>query len=110
MIDVSKEKLIGMEEARRYFPVGPAGLTSGATLCRYSSIGLRGIVLETVKAGRYRSTSIEAIKRFLEAIEERENSKRERVSRVVEIMSRRSHKTEHDAAMEQLKAAGFKVA
>jgi hypothetical protein len=53
---------------RRDRPVNPA------TLWRWASSGLRGIVLETCRVGGTRCTSLEALARFFAALEGRKEN------------------------------------
>lgn len=66
---LANEVLLALADARDLIPrrcdAGPVPL---ATLRRWSSSGLRGVVLETLKAGGTRVTSREAILRFMERL------------------------------------------
>lgn len=63
------ERLYTLEQAARFFPSGrTCHGRNRSTVYRYSTHGLRGIVLETVDAGGIRCTSREAIRRFFGAL------------------------------------------
>lgn len=63
-IDLSAESVIGMPEASRRLP----GCPNLSTLHRWRLHGCRGHKLDTVLVGGRRYTSIEALDRFLAAI------------------------------------------
>jgi len=63
MIDIKRETLISLREARKEFPTRP----SLPTLWRWIVTGVRGVVLDSVRIGGRRFTSKEGIQRFLEA-------------------------------------------
>jgi hypothetical protein len=68
MIDVTRETLIRLEDTRNYLPSSRKGKRLGKAVCfRWAKDGVRGVVLETVKIGGARLTSLEAIQRFVEA-------------------------------------------
>ena len=68
MIDVSCEKLIRLEDVRDYIPSGRRGKKlSKAVMYRWALKGVTGILLETVKVGGSRFTTVEAIERFISA-------------------------------------------
>lgn len=68
MIDITKEKLIRLEDVRDYIPSSRKGKKLGkAVIFRWAGRGIRGIVLETIRCGGARITSAEAIQRFVEA-------------------------------------------
>jgi hypothetical protein len=64
MIDISQEKIITFGQAVRMFPVK----VSPRSVARWSIRGYRGLLLESVKIGRKRCTSVEALNRFFEAL------------------------------------------
>ena len=65
MIDPLTEDLVLPRQATRYFPRGPSGkrISVGA-IYRYMSVGVRGVVLESLDTPR-RCTSVQAIARFM---------------------------------------------
>ncbi len=65
MIDLTKETLLTLNEARSAFPGGKRlGL---ATIQRWRLTGVRGVRLETALIGGMRYCSLEAIARFISA-------------------------------------------
>lgn len=71
MIDPLREKLISLLEAAGLFPPRRRGRKPHVScIYRYTTIGYRGIILESVQAGGTRATSREAVARFLKAITE----------------------------------------
>lgn len=67
------ERLFPISRATRFFPRFRRGRkVNRATVYRYSTIGLRGVILETVEAGA-RCTSVEAIKRFFDELTSRKS-------------------------------------
>ena len=68
MIDIQTEKLIRLEDVRNYLPSSRRGKKLGKAICfRWAGRGVRGVVLETIRVGGSRLTSVEAIQRFVEA-------------------------------------------
>lgn len=64
MIDVLNEDMVALDDARKLMPGDP----DRATLYRWAlGPGSHGVRLETVKVGRKRFTSKQAIQRFAEA-------------------------------------------
>jgi len=69
MIDISTETVITLKEAARQAPCRRRGRpTNVTTLFRWSTKGLRGHTLETMLYGGVRCTSVEALQRFLFAL------------------------------------------
>jgi len=69
MIDHEHETLIGFAEAARKLPKSPSGRAVHAkTVARWAVNGLRGIRLESLCVGGRRVTSVEACRRFFEAL------------------------------------------
>ena len=67
MIDLSSEELIPLREVPRVLPPRPTGKRVHISACyRWTSRGLQGVRLETLKVGGTRYTSIEALQRFAE--------------------------------------------
>lgn len=70
MIDISKEELLTLAQAARRLPSrGEKGM-SPSTVWRWATNGLRGHRLEVIHVGGKRCTSVEALQRFFESIEE----------------------------------------
>ena len=67
MIDLVQEMLITFAQAARMFP----GTISPNTVARWALYGTKGTLLESVKAGRRRFTSKEAVHRFIYHLSER---------------------------------------
>lgn len=68
MIDIRNEKLIRLEDLRDYLPSSRKGKKLGKAVCfRWAGRGARGVVLETIRVGGARLTSVEAIQRFVDA-------------------------------------------
>lgn len=63
MIDVESERLISFTDAAKLIP----GRPNVATLWRWRTAGIRGVILESVLFGGRRMTSREAITRFVAA-------------------------------------------
>ena len=69
MIDVSAEHLISLAEAARLLPARRAGKRPHVScLYRWTTVGCRGVVLESVQIGGTRCTSREALERFFSAL------------------------------------------
>jgi hypothetical protein len=72
MVDLAHETVLPLGEAPRH-PLLRRGRRAGrpihrATLERWRTHGVAGVVLETTKVGGIRMTSVEAIERFLERL------------------------------------------
>jgi Protein of unknown function (DUF1580) len=69
MIDSTTETLISLTEAAKTVPRRRRGRkTHLSTIYRWATIGVRGIVLETLQCGGSRVTSREALQRFYERL------------------------------------------
>src|SRR5262245_57815498 len=69
MIDSTTETLISLTEAAKTVPRRRRGRKPHlSTLYRWATIGVRGIVLETLQCGGSRVTSREALQRFFERL------------------------------------------
>jgi hypothetical protein len=69
MIDPATEELLTLCQAAKLIPSARKGKkTSPSTLFRWTSRGLQGIRLETIKVGGARRTSKEALTRFYQAL------------------------------------------
>jgi len=68
-IDTSSETLIRLIDARKYLPSTRAGKQLGkAVIFRWASRGCRGVVLESIRIGGGKFTSLQAIQRWLDAL------------------------------------------
>ena len=68
-IDTLLERPIPLTQASRLIPRRRAGRKcSVVTLYRWSAVGCRGVVLETIQIGATRCTSREALQRFFDAL------------------------------------------
>ncbi len=69
MIDLANEQLIPLREAPKWIPARPSGKRVHISACyRWSSRGVRGVVLDTIKVGGSTYTSIEALQRFADEL------------------------------------------
>ncbi len=69
MIDIASETVVSFADAAKSLPRRRAGKKpSIATLYRWSTIGCRGVILETIQIGATRCTSLEALQRFFSAL------------------------------------------
>ena len=74
MIDPRVEELINPTEATRYYPRSHLGRkVHVSTVYRHATVGVRGIVLESLRTPRL-STSKEAIARFFSRLSARPNT------------------------------------
>ena len=64
VIDLEREEALSLHQA------GKKLKKSHPTAFRYSTTGCRGVILETVKLGKQRLTSLSAIQRFLDRLAE----------------------------------------
>ncbi len=68
-IDITLEKPIPLTQAAAHVPRRRRGRkTSGSTLYRWATRGLRGVVLETLQVGGTRCTSLGALQRFFDRL------------------------------------------
>lgn len=65
MFDIAQERLISFNQAAELLPTGMR--PDFSTWWRWSRRGWRGIKLETVRVGKRRLTSVEAMQRFIAA-------------------------------------------
>lgn len=71
LTDRRDEKLITMPEAALLVPRAEAQRApSAVSLYRWATLGCKGIVLESVRSGGKRFTTAEAVRRFLEKLNE----------------------------------------
>ena len=69
MIDVMRESLISLEDARRLFPRRRGGkVVCFSTVWRWTTVGYHGSVLESVRVAGTTCTSRESIARFILAM------------------------------------------
>ena len=69
MIDSTSETLISLSEAAKAVPRRRKGRkTHLSTIYRWATVGVRGVVLETLQCGGSRVTSREALQRFFERL------------------------------------------
>ena len=69
MIDSTTETLISLTEAAKTVPRRRRGRkTHLSTIYRWATVGVRGVVLETLQCGGSRVTSREAMQRFFERL------------------------------------------
>lgn len=69
MLDPNIEELISLKRACRLFPRRREGKRPHIScLYRWTTIGCRGVILESVQVGATRCTSREAIVRFIERL------------------------------------------
>jgi Protein of unknown function (DUF1580) len=69
MIDSTSETLISLSDAAKAVPRRRRGRkTHLSTLYRWATIGVRGVILETLQCGGSRVTSREAMQRFFERL------------------------------------------
>ena len=68
-IDIDAERVVSLTEATKRLPTRRQGKRPNvATLYRWSTVGCRGVVLETGQIGGTRCTSIEALQRFVDRL------------------------------------------
>lgn len=65
-IDVDSEETLTLQEAGRNFP--GRGVVSVHTLHRWRMKGFKGVKLECIRVGQVWRTSVEAMKRFVNAL------------------------------------------
>ena len=69
VIDLSKERVVTLADARKYFPHRRRGAKPAlATLYGWTTHGCRGVVLESLRVGATLCTSREAIQRWCEKL------------------------------------------
>jgi len=69
MIDIQTEEVVSLTEAAKWkcLPRRRKGKRPHvATLFRWATLGVRGVVLETIQCGGTRCTSVPALQRFFE--------------------------------------------
>ena len=67
MIDITKENLETLGQAARGIPGRTGRGVSTSAIWRWTTVGVRGCVLETILIGGVRYTSKEAMERFIAA-------------------------------------------
>jgi hypothetical protein len=81
MIDFNEESLISLQEAAKILPRRRAGRPVHVScVYRWTQIGVKGIVLESVQVGGSRCTSRAALNRFFERLTEIANGNRPLIS------------------------------
>jgi Protein of unknown function (DUF1580) len=69
MIDISQEELIPLGRAVMHVPRRRRGRKAAvSTLHRWATLGVRGVILETLQVGGTRCTSIGALQRFFNSL------------------------------------------
>ncbi len=63
-MSLSQERVLPLSQARDWFPGRPPAMV---TMRRYVTVGLRGVILDSLLLSGRRHTSAEAIERFLAA-------------------------------------------
>ena len=74
-INTANEKLIALADAAQLVPRRNGRKIHISTLYRWSTVGCRGVVLETFQAGASRATSREAVARFFAKLTEQRQQK-----------------------------------
>ena len=99
MIDLNAEHILSLTDATKRLPKRRMGKRPHvATLYRWSTRGVRGVVLETIQIGGTRCTSTEALQRFAERLSCPSTSDSPRFD---------TSRSEHRRAERQLDAAGI---
>ncbi len=78
MIDVFLEDMLPLRIAATKVPKVGKKPTHTSTLFRWSTAGIRGVVLETMMIGGTRCTSMEALSRFFNGVTEATAKKKKR--------------------------------
>lgn len=69
MIDFASEQVVSLANATKILPERREGKRPNvATIYRWTTRGVKGIVLETIQIGGSRCTSVEALQRFFEQL------------------------------------------
>jgi len=69
MIDIETERLIRLEDVRDFLPSSRKGKRlSKSVPFRWAARGVKGVILETLRVGGARYTSVQAVQRFVEAL------------------------------------------
>ena len=68
VIDFRQETLISLAEAAKYIPRGKRKRLHASTVYRWTTNGVRGVVLESIQCGGTRYTSLEALDRFFKRL------------------------------------------
>lgn len=98
-----EENLMPLAEVARYVPRRGGKKVHLSTLYRWSSVGCRGVVLETLQAGATRVSSREAVARFFERLTmiARGHAEEALPQRVIQMAA------DKDSIEEELDAAGI---
>lgn len=70
MIDLASEHLIPLTDAPKHLPTRHGRKIHRATVFRWALKGLQGDHLETIKVGGARYTSVEALMRFVQRVQQ----------------------------------------
>jgi hypothetical protein len=68
LIDMKSEKLISLPDATSRLPLRRGQPVNLATLYRWTTCGVNGVVLEHIQIGGARCTSLEALQRFFDKL------------------------------------------
>ncbi len=106
-IDITTERLIGLDEAAKLFPGRDGGTVHPFTVGLYARRGKLGVRLETLLAGPRRCTSLEAVARFIEAVTAARDAKSPRPDHApVAGRTKRDAARAARQAIKELEAAG----
>jgi hypothetical protein len=101
MIDFNEEQLISLQEAAKILPRRRAGRPVHVScLYRWTQIGVKGVILESVQVGGTRCTSRQALSRFFQRL----TSGTTTASPMIRTPARRERDLKN--AMKELEAAG----
>ena len=79
MIDILNESLLTLAEAARLLPKRRAGKPAHIScIYRWTTVGCRGVILESLQCGGTRCTSREALARFFEALTHNDSRRADR--------------------------------
>lgn len=99
-IEIGKERVITLANAARLLPRRRAGRKPHvSTIYRWTSRGLKGIVLETLAVGGTTCTSVEALQRFFDALSQRNSGQPDLQSKQVEARLRRASQILNEAGI-----------
>lgn len=71
MIELQAETLVRLAEAAKHLPKTGGKSIHRATLWRWATTGVGGVILQTIKIGGATFTSLEALQRFVNECSER---------------------------------------
>jgi hypothetical protein len=84
LIDMTTEELISLPDAAARLPLRRGRPVNLATLYRWTTCGVKGVVLESIQIGGTRCTSVEAMQHFFDQLSG-VKSRRGRRSRVSQV-------------------------